>query len=275
MDVVFFDSLSQLYSLHTIAPQFTSEDLPMTLQKISLLTSTFVALTSLVACAQNQVTESAVIKEATYISMGAKAGQGQNLSAFLAQGAKLVAQTEPNTTLWYALKKADGSFGIFDFFPNEAGRSEHFAGKVAAALKDNSEKLVANGWDQGVVANINNFFVLSYKTPNGNNKATQATYIKLQAQAGKEQALEDLLISAADIVAQTEPKTLLWTALKLNKNTYGIFDTFTDDSGRQAHFAGKVATALKAKADSLVVGGWDNGVLKNIHNFEIVAEAEK
>ncbi|WP_417585823.1 putative quinol monooxygenase [Nitrincola sp.] len=97
----------------------------------------------------------------------------------------------------------------------------------------------------------------------------------LKAQPGKEQELQQLLIGAASVVAQTEPKTLLWTSLKLDSNTFGIFDTFVDERGREAHFSGKVAAALKAQADDLVVGGWDNGVLNNIHNFEIIAEAGK
>jgi hypothetical protein len=68
---------------------------------------------------------------------------------------------------------------------------------------------------------------------------------------------------------------LLWTSLKSNHNTFGIFDTFTDETGRADHFAGKVAAALNAQADDLIVGGWENGVLKNIHNFEVIAEAQK
>jgi len=174
------------------------------------------------------------------------------------------------------VKKTDGSFGIIDFFPNEAGRAEHFAGQVAAALKANSNTLVAQGWDKGVVEKITNSRVLSYKEPSKDAfKAKEATYILLHAQAGKEQALEDLLTGAAVVIKQTEPKTLLWTSLKINENTYAIFDTFVDASGRDAHFGGKVAAALKAQADDLVVGGWENGVLKNIHNFEIIAVAEK
>lgn len=216
------------------------------------------------------------MKEATYIPFTAKSEQGKNLANFLTEGAKLITQTEPNTLYWYALKKTDGSFGIFDFFPNSAGREEHFAGQVAAALNANADTLVAQGWDKGVVANITNSAVLSYKEPSENSvSATQATYIVLNAQAGKEQELEELLTGAASVVEQTEPKTLLWTALKLNDNTFGIFDTFTDESGREAHFAGKVAAALNAQADDLVVGGWENGVLTNIHNFEVIAQAEK
>jgi len=241
------------------------------------LTALIFTLTSTsISHAQNVKKQETTMKEATYISFEAKSGQDKELANFLIEGAKLVTQTEPNTLYWYALKKTDGSFGIIDFFPNEAGRSEHFAGKVAAALNSNADKLVAYGWDKGVVANISNSTVLSYKEAGKDSaNATQATYILLNAQTGKELELEQLLTGAASVVAQTEPKALLWTSLKLDSNTFGIFDTFTDESGRQAHFAGKVAAALKAKADDLVVGGWENGVLNNIHNFEVIAEAGK
>lgn len=216
------------------------------------------------------------MKEATYIRFMAKADQDKELTDFLHEGAKLVAETEPNTLYWYALKKADGSFGIFDFFPNEAGREEHFSGQVAAALKANADSLVAQGWDKGVVANITNSAVLSYKEPDeGSESATQATYIVLNAQAGKEQALEELLTEAAPVIKQTEPKTLLWTSLKLNDNTFAIFDTYLDESGRQAHLDGKIAAALKAQSDDLIVGGWENGVVKNMNDFEIVAKAKR
>ncbi|MFC3194416.1 hypothetical protein ACFODZ_09205 [Marinicella sediminis] len=215
-----------------------------------------------------------MMKEATYIPFTAQTGQNNKLADFLTEGARLVSETEPNTLYWYALKKADGSFGIFDFFSNEAGRAEHFAGQVAAALNANADTLVAQGWDDGVVANITNASVLSYKAPEKNSaSATQATYIVLNAQPGKAQPLEQLLIGAATVVKQTEPKTLLWTSLKLNDHSYAIFDTFTDESGRDAHFSGKVAAALKLHADDLIVGGWENGVLKNVHHFEVIAKS--
>jgi quinol monooxygenase YgiN len=236
----------------------------------------FTLMSASASHAQHLTKEKITMKEATYIPFEAKSGRDNDLATFLTEGAKLVTQTEPNTLYWYALKKTDGSFGIVDFFPNEAGRAEHFAGKVAAALNANSDSLVAKGWDEGVVANVINSTVLSYKEPSDDSvNATQATYIVLNAQAGKEQALEQLLMGAAKIIDQTEPETLLWTSLKLNNNTFGIFDTFTDESGRQAHFAGKVAAALKAQAGDLIVGGWEEGVLNNIHNFEIIAEAGK
>ena len=242
---------------------------------LCLAVSTLMLTNASSAHAQN-TQQDMIMKEATYIPFTAQLDQNENLSNFLIEGAKLVTQTEPNTLYWYALKKTDGSFAIVDFFPNEAGRAEHFAGQVAAALNANADSLVADGWDKGVVANIINARVLSSKVPSKDSaNATQATYIELSAQAGKEEALEQLLTGAAQVIEQTEPKTLLWTALKLNNNTFGIFDIITDETGRTDHFAGKVAAALKAQAADLVVGGWEDGVLKNIHNFEIIAQAKK
>lgn len=220
--------------------------------------------------------QDSTMKAATYIPFKAKSGQENTLANFLLEGAKLVAKTEPNTLYWYALNTTDGGFGIFDFFPDNAGRSEHFDGQVAAALNTNADALVHQGWDDGIVANITNSEVLSYKEPAKHSaRATQATYIVLNAQPGKEQVLEQILTGAAAVIEETEAKTLLWTSLKLNNSTFGIFDTFTDQSGRDAHFAGKVAAALKAQAEHLIVGGWENGVLKSMYNFEVIAEAEK
>ena len=46
---------------------------------------------------------------------------------------------------------------------------------------------------------------------------------------------------------------------------------FADNSGREAHFAGQVAGLLNEKASELISGGWDDGVVANVHNFEILA----
>lgn len=77
-----------------------------------------------------------------------------------------------------------------------------------------------------------------------------ALLVKLEAKPGKETAVEDFLKSGLPIV-QEEPATTTWYALKLGPSSYGIFDTFPDDAGRQAHLSGKVAAALMAKASEL------------------------
>ena len=45
-----------------------------------------------------------------------------------------VVEAEPGTTTWYAVRLSNTQCAIFDTFPNEAGRTAHLEGKVAAAL---------------------------------------------------------------------------------------------------------------------------------------------
>ena len=78
-----------------------------------------------------------------------------------------------------------------------------------------------------------------------------AILARLEAKTGKEEALANFLKSALPL-AQAEAGTNLWFALKLGPHTFGIFDTFADDNGRQAHLNGEIAKALFAKADELL-----------------------
>jgi hypothetical protein len=57
-------------------------------------------------------------------------------------------------------------------------------------------------------------------------------------------AVEALLKSALPL-ANAETATTVWFALKIGPSTFGIFDAFPDESGRQAH-------ALMAKAPELL-----------------------
>ncbi|MDX8347647.1 hypothetical protein SLH49_06575 [Cognatiyoonia sp. IB215446] len=207
---------------------------------------------------------------ASYIAMPAAEGQTEAFAEFLAGAAPIVKETEPGTVLWFALEAGD-TLAIFDIFADEEARNAHFAGAVAAALNQNADALVAGGWDDGVVANISNSDVLSVKAPVDLYTATTATYIKIEAAPGKGPELAALLTAAGPIVADTEPKTLFWAALQIDQNNFAIFDIFADNAGREAHFAGQVAGLLNEKASELVSGGWDDGVVANIHNFDILA----
>ena len=80
---------------------------------------------------------------------------------------------------------------------------------------------------------------------------TVALWVKLDAKPGKEGDLDAFLRSALPLV-QEEPATLAWFAIRLGPSTFGIFDAFPDDAGRQAHLTGKVAAALMAKAPELL-----------------------
>ncbi|MBA3664683.1 MAG: antibiotic biosynthesis monooxygenase [Bacteroidetes bacterium] len=77
-----------------------------------------------------------------------------------------------------------------------------------------------------------------------------ALLVTLQAKSGKEKDVEAFLKGGLEL-AQQEPKTNHWFAFKTTDGKYGIFDTFDDESGRDAHLTGKIAEAPKAKSDEL------------------------
>jgi quinol monooxygenase YgiN len=75
-------------------------------------------------------------------------------------------------------------------------------------------------------------------------------YVRLEAKPGKEDEVERFLRGGLALV-QEEPATIAWFAIKLGPSTFGIFDAFPDESGREAHLSGRVAAALVAKASDL------------------------
>jgi quinol monooxygenase YgiN len=73
----------------------------------------------------------------------------------------------------------------------------------------------------------------------------------LHAKPGKENEVEAFLKSAEPL-AGAEPGTTSWYAVKLGPDRFGIFDTFRDEAGREAHLSGEIAKALMAKAGELL-----------------------
>jgi quinol monooxygenase YgiN len=80
---------------------------------------------------------------------------------------------------------------------------------------------------------------------------TVALYVRLEAKQGKEAEVEKFLKSGLAIVEE-EPATTAWFAIRMGPTTFGIFDAFPDEAGRQAHLTGRVAAALMAKAGELL-----------------------
>lgn len=87
-------------------------------------------------------------------------------------------------------------------------------------------------------------------------KANLALLATLQAKPGKEEELAEFLKSALPLARQEEA-TSSWFALKIDDSTFGIFDTFADEAGRDAHLNGDIAAALMSKADELLSTGPD------------------
>jgi quinol monooxygenase YgiN len=78
-----------------------------------------------------------------------------------------------------------------------------------------------------------------------------ALYVRLEAKPGKEAEVESFLRGGLSIV-QEELATTAWFAIRMGQSTFGIFDAFPDEAGRQAHLSGRVAAALMAKAPELL-----------------------
>ena len=95
--------------------------------------------------------------------------------------------------------------------------------------------------------------------------------VTLKAQPGKEQAVKDFLLGGKAMVDQ-EPQTEAWFAFQIDESTFGIYDTFAVEEGRQAHLNGAVAKALLANADDLLQ---DFDVSTSIQPISVIASNHK
>jgi len=77
-----------------------------------------------------------------------------------------------------------------------------------------------------------------------------ALFVRLEAKPGKEYEVEKFLRNGLALVQQ-EAGTTTWFGIRMGPTTFGIFDAFQDEAGRQAHLSGRVAAALKEKAGDL------------------------
>ena len=92
-----------------------------------------------------------------------------------------------------------------------------------------------------------------------------ALYVQLEAKPGKEQQVASFLKGAQQMV-ESEPKTMAWFAMKMGPTTFGIFDAFNDEGGRDAHLNGKVAQELMKKAPDLFANQ------PEIHKMDVIAD---
>ena len=76
-------------------------------------------------------------------------------------------------------------------------------------------------------------------------------FVRIEAKPGKEKEVAAFLKQGLDLANQ-ETTTPLWFAIRLGPSTFGVFDAFHDESGRQAHLNGPIAKALMANAPNLL-----------------------
>ena len=91
--------------------------------------------------------------------------------------------------------------------------------------------------------------------------------VSLTAKTGKEANVKELLLGAQEIVIN-EPETVSWFAFQIDDQTFGIYDTFETEQGRQAHLNGAVAKALMENAGELLE---DFNPSEDIQQIEMVA----
>ena len=99
-----------------------------------------------------------MVRVALAVRLLAKAGKENEVARFL-EGALPAAQAEGRTPVWFALRFGPREFGIFDAFPDDAGRRAHLSGKVAEALMAKAPDLFAKPPE------IMNIDVLAAKLP--------------------------------------------------------------------------------------------------------------
>jgi len=72
-------------------------------------------------------------------------------------------------------------------------------------------------------------------------------------------------LKSAQPLASDEQGTLKWYPIKLGPGRFGIFDTFANEAGRNAHLGGDIAKALGARANELFA------VSPQVQKVEIIA----
>jgi quinol monooxygenase YgiN len=92
------------------------------------------------------------------VRLEAKPGKEAEVAALL-KSALALANQERATEVWFALQFGPSSFGIFDAFPDDAGRKAHLNGPIAAALMAKAGELLASP------PKIDNVDVLAAKVP--------------------------------------------------------------------------------------------------------------
>ena len=201
-----------------------------------------------------------MVTQGLLVRLEAQNGRDDEFETFLRSAVPLV-RAEPGTIAWFAVRFGRSEYGIFDVFPDDAGRQAHLAGAVAVALRKEGGRLLASE------PRIERLRVLASKLPAAGAAAgalTRGLLLTFRAKQGHETQVEEFLLDAESLVRQ-EPGTIAWFALQLDSGEYGIFDVFPDNGARFVHLTGHVPRELTKHALSLLGG------LPDMHMLHVVA----
>lgn len=179
-----------------------------------------------------------MVTKALLVRLEIKPGKDEEAEQFLQSALPLVRQ-ESATTAWFGIRFGRSEYGIFDAFPDEAGREAHLSGAVAKALMEKADELFTEP------PRIQKIDVLASKLPPvaPAEPTTKALLLTFKAKEGNEPEVEQFLRDAQPLVME-EPDTTAWFAIHLENGDYGIFDVFPDNNGRFKHLIGHVPREL-------------------------------
>src|SRR5262245_61901659 len=157
-----------------------------------------------------------MITKGLLVRLEVKPGLDEQVEQFLTSALPLV-QQEAATTAWWAIRFGRSEYGIFDVFPDDAGRDAHLSGAVAKALMENAPTLLSEP------PKIQKIDVLSYKLPAAPlaQPNTKGLVLTFEAKEGHQQQVEQFLRDARALVLE-EPETTAWFAIRTDDNKHGI-----------------------------------------------------
>jgi quinol monooxygenase YgiN len=201
-----------------------------------------------------------MVTKALLVRLDAKPGMEAAIEEVLTTAVSAVRQ-ESATRAWFAFKFGRGEYGIFDAFPDDAGREAHLRGAVAATLETRTEELFSRA------PHIEHLEVLASKLPVSAPAApdTKGLLLSFRPKAGHEAQVEQFLRDARAFVIE-EKGTTAWFAIRHANGDFGIFDVFPDNGARFAHLTGHVPREL-AKHSLSLLGG-----MPDLHMLSVLAE---
>ena len=187
-------------------------------------------------------------------------GKDDEVEAFL-RSALPLAQQEPETTAWFAIRFGRSEYGVFDVFPGDAGRDAHLSGPIAQALMAHADALLAEP------PSIEKITILADKLPmtTPSTPDTKGLLLSFRAHTGKEAEVAQFLRDAQPM-ALDEEKTTAWFAIQHANGDFAIFDVFPDNGGRLAHLSGHIARELAKHGLSLL------GSIPDLELLDVLAE---
>jgi len=187
-----------------------------------------------------------MVSEGLLVRLEAQSSKAGEVEAFLQSALKAV-QLEEATTAWFAFRMGRYEYGIFDVFPDEAGRDAHLTGSVARALKERGDMLLTGP------PKIKKVSVLADKLPTTAlaEPITKALLLTFQAKSGHKKEVDQFLRDAQAWV-QEEPETAAWFALHFDDGAFGIFDVFPNGGALFKHMTGHVPRELAKHAFTLL-----------------------